>query len=89
MFPLQIPNKLGDRLSDVVSAVNRDSKVQASTSDVIEAALVTALENGGLAALKRACLRARVTADARRHERRRLATGDARSGVHKTPGNVA
>ena len=88
MFPLQIPNELGDRLSDVVSAVNRDSKVQASASDVIEAALATALENGGLAALRRACLRARVAADARRHERRRLAAVYGNGAVRKTPGEM-
>ena len=89
MFPLQIPNELGDRLSDVVSAVNRNTKLQASRTGVIEAALVTALENGGLAALRLACLRARVAADSRRHERRRLAAREADRGVQNSHGGVA
>lgn len=86
MFPLQIPNELGDRLSDVVSAVNRNTKLQASRSDVIKAALVTALENGGVTALRLACLRARVAADSRRHERRRLAVAETSRTVRNSSG---
>ena len=89
MFPLQVPNELGDRLSDLVSAVNRDTKLQVSRTDVIEAALATALENGGLAGLRLACLRARVAADSRRHERRRLSARDADRSVQNSHGGVA
>ena len=77
MFLLKIPDELAERLSDVRSSVNRDGKAQASRADVIAAALDAAGENGGVPALRRALLRARVAADSTRHERRRLAATDA------------
>ena len=77
MFLLEIPDDLTERLSDVRSAVNRDGKLQASRAEVMAAALDAALENGGVAALRRAFRRARVATDSRRHERRRLAATEA------------
>ena len=77
MLLLKIPDELAERLNDVRSSVNRDGKLQASRADVIAAALDAAVKNGGMEALRRAFLRARVATDSRRHERRRLAATDA------------
>ena len=80
MFLLKLPDELAERLNDVRSTLNRDGKLQASRADVIAAALDAALENGGIAALRRAFRHAQVAAEALRHERRRLAvTGTSRA----------
>lgn len=87
MFLLKIPDEVAERLSEVRKAVNRDGKVQASRADVIAAALDAAVENGGVAALRRACRHARVAADSRRHERRRLTATRKQRGIRNGSGS--
>ena len=89
MFLLKIPDELADRLSDVVSSVNRDGKLQTSRADVIAAALDATLKNGGVTALRLAFLHARVAADSRRHERRRLAAAKAGRTVRNGRGGAS